>query len=326
MSSIESFLTRNGYKVLCLELVTKGDYSFKDSEWNYSDIPHLNFIHTKVDGITLSSGQRHVSSIFLQKIGPFRLPVSVCILHSEVGLHTYTMTILNILIHVRTVHQGDDVRCLTTTTYAFYYRGFFGMLLSRLARIATRSNYRILMSEDVPMRNQRGMLRQRGITFALDKRDLIGFSDTETIHNNNVEANMLRRSSTICEVKLAALSGEAQIDDFLLQISWEQGIVRIFPSICPHEGAPLKMPFPCDNHPNSSILICPWHGRRLAPLLTLNSNISGTYPLEFCRQKIIIELVSGTEADGLQPKILFTARLPQASTREDKIPNDYSQK
>ena len=38
----------NGYKYLSLRLQTIGEYSSRDSEWNYSDIPHLNYVHKKV--------------------------------------------------------------------------------------------------------------------------------------------------------------------------------------------------------------------------------------------------------------------------------------
>ena len=46
---IDSFMKKQDYKHLFLRRITRGDYSPRDSEWNYSDIPHLNYIHTKVE-------------------------------------------------------------------------------------------------------------------------------------------------------------------------------------------------------------------------------------------------------------------------------------
>ena len=62
------FMKSNGYKYLSLRLQTTGDYSSRDSEWNYSDIPHLNYVHTKVDGYCFHADNERIINLFMQKV------------------------------------------------------------------------------------------------------------------------------------------------------------------------------------------------------------------------------------------------------------------
>ena len=43
------------------------------------------------------------------------------------------------------------------------------------------------MSEDVPMRNQKGILRKKGIKFLNDNQSKIGFFETEDLSKRNVD-------------------------------------------------------------------------------------------------------------------------------------------
>ena len=85
--NIKSFLKDAKFKKVSLRLSTSGEYSWKDSEWNYSDVPHLNYVHTKVDGFNQYIGREFISNIFLQKIGPFSIPASISIQHKNAGKH-----------------------------------------------------------------------------------------------------------------------------------------------------------------------------------------------------------------------------------------------
>jgi hypothetical protein len=277
-----NFFVKNGYRSIRLILSSKGDYSQKDSEWNYSDIPHLNYIHSRVEGITLKASRTHISNIFLQRVGPFEIPASVNISHLTAGKHEYIMTILNIGISVVTSHKNDSDGCLTTTTYEFFYKDLAGFIMCLLARMTTRKNYRILMSEDMPMRIQRGILRRKGIGFKLDTLDLIGFTDTLDISCNNIECGSALQANEEFRIEVTGLSGSIDTANDLLRVEWRDNNLLIVPKICPHEGAPLAHK---QTHMHSAdhlhdCLLCPWHGRKIGPVARMN--LLDEEKLDFC--------------------------------------------
>jgi hypothetical protein len=266
-----TFFYRNKFKSISLHLESEGLYDARDSEWNYSDIPHLNYIHSRVEGVVLSSTRTHITNIFLQKIGPFLLPAIVHIEHVSRDLHSYYIAILNISISVETLHFMASNKCVTKTDYRFFYNDFLGHLVALLARFATRRNYKLLMSEDMPMRIQRGALRKRGVTFISDEREIIGFTDTLDITSNNVDCKIASCFNNLYEVFIDRQTGSA-IDDFhFLSLTWTDWNLNLYPTICPHEGASLLR----DRDLVSSTCtpttqkICPWHGKRIAPLASI---------------------------------------------------------
>ena len=311
MQSLQAFLHRSGFRCLRLELVSTGNYSPRDSEWNYSDIPHLNYIHTRVDGSTIYSGKSIINSIFLQKIGPFTLPAAVTILHASQAHHDYVMTILNLVICVNTQHEPLHGGCKTTTRYSFYYRHFIGYLLGLLARYATRKNYAVLMSEDMPMRNQRGKLRRRGIRFFYDQQELIGFEETNDIASDHVDASHLLRADNASTLTISNDTGQAVFDDYLLNVSWDQQKVVVSPSICPHEGAPL--PPPKSIGVRAPVSDCPWHGRRVQSLASLERGTPATLTLQFCLQEFNIELRPLSGPDKFRDELRIKLKNPEVS-------------
>ena len=296
--SIPAFLVRNGYQSIGLSLETSGPYTAKDSEWNYSDIPHLNYIHTRVEGYTISVSRRHISNVFLQKIGPFTLPASVSILHEQPEVHEYVMTVLNIVIHVNTTHIQKINECLTTTDYRFYFKGLLGLIVCRLARRATRNNYKVLMSEDRPMRLQRGALRQRGISFGLDKRDIVGFSDTQDITLNHVDASASPQSKQAWSASIVGSVGNATDHDHLLQLAWLDNRLQIFPLICPHEGADLSGQLSKQDCSPKQAIMCPWHGRAIKSLLEISLLSCDRYRFNFCNFNLVLEVAPNAVSGG----------------------------
>ena len=296
--SIPAFLVRNGYQSIGLSLETSGPYTAKDSEWNYSDIPHLNYIHTRVEGYAFSVSRRHISNIFLQKIGPFTLPASVSILHEQPEIHEYVMTILNIMIHVNTKHIQKTNECLTTTDYSFCYKGLLGLIICRLARRATRNNYKVLMSEDRPMRLQRGALRQRGIAFALDERDIVGFSDTQDITLNHVDASASPQARQSWSASIDDSVGYANDHDHLLQLVWRHNCLQVFPLVCPHEGADLSGQLSNQDCNPKQAIICPWHGRAIKYLLEVSLLTYAAHRLNFCNMNLVLEVVPESDSGG----------------------------
>lgn len=269
---LKLFLKSNGYKSITLRRQSIGSYHKKDSEWNYSDIPHLNVVHTRVEGYVLSKGREHISSIFLQKIGPISLPARIDIFHEHDYRHIYVMSILSIVVCVETTHEegADENECITTTNYVFYYKGVPGRVIAILARWATKRNYEILMSEDMPMRRQRGLLRSKGVRFLSDSQKLIGFTDTERLEQCNVDQSS-RVSESEGESYIFTLSEIEKGKDwerFFLRIKKSGDQLIIYPTVCEHEGAPLRPQVWSSNENGKSYAVsCPWHGKRVRPLV-----------------------------------------------------------
>jgi nitrite reductase/ring-hydroxylating ferredoxin subunit len=208
------------------------------------------------------------------------------------------MTILNIVIHVTTKHIQKNRECLTTTDYRFFYNGLLGLLVCRLAKRATRNNYKILMSEDRPMRVQRGTLRQRGISFALDDNDIVGFSDTEDVMLNHVDASASLQAYQTWSFSIDDSVGIAIDHHHLLQLAWRDNSLQVFPLICPHEGADLNGLLSKRNCTKKQAMMCPWHGRAIKPLLEIALPEPDVYRFDFCKVNLVLEVLPKAALKG----------------------------
>ena len=280
--TLESFMKKQGYKYLYLRRITRGDYAPRDSEWNYSDIPHLNYIHTKVDAHTYFADQERIINLFMQKLGPISIPVSNYIEHLEKDKHCYVMNIVGMVVAVTTTHKtASNGKAETLTEYKFYYRSFIEKLFAFLIKTATKKNYKVLMSEDKPMRNQRGFLRNIGITFISDAKDKIGFAETEDLTIKNVDAKNYFKSGEekLIEIDLNNNIGTYFIKEWFMTIATFDNKISILGNICQHEGAKLNYAY--KNEDQTCLAACPWHGKRIAPLITINKARTKIYKFNY---------------------------------------------
>jgi hypothetical protein len=226
-NQIAAFLESSGYRHTSLRLETIGDYDPRDSEWNYSDIPHLNVVHTQVESIPLYHTGTHLQTINLQRIAPvLRIPVSLSMEHKDASFHDYVFVILWVVVLVHTEHWPHEKGCRTTTTYQFFYQGILGWLLAKLAKKATRKNYKILMAEDLPMRRQRGKLRRQGCSFLHDRKELIGFTDTLDLSQVNVDAGSRLSEDRAFSVPIANARGYRDIEEIYVRVEWNEASTR----------------------------------------------------------------------------------------------------
>jgi hypothetical protein len=126
------------------------------------------------------------------------------------------------------------------------------------------------MSEDIPMRARRGQLRKWGYAFRTDGPR---HSFTVTLHildENMVYKSELRPPAPI-RLSLDEIAGAArqdilttQSDHWGLRFHAGEGMLHVFPRLCPHEGACLDAQ-PMENR----AVKCPWHGRVLRPLASI---------------------------------------------------------
>jgi nitrite reductase/ring-hydroxylating ferredoxin subunit len=70
------------------------------------------------------------------------------------------------------------------------------------------------------------------------------------------------------EYLIKTQSGEAEDHIHLFNFTWGDGLLQIFPSICPHEGADLRNNFAnCTGKKQSH---CPWHGKKISSIATIS--------------------------------------------------------
>lgn len=239
-----------------------GVWTRADALWNYLDVPHLNFVHSAVSGKEFFSSDEVSISIFEQSIFSFRFQALTAIVKRRADLIEYVTTLPLVRLHVETqlIETLSGCRAITTytVTTSFILRPFHRLVHWSLGR-----NYRLLMSEDLPMREQRASLRHRGVTFIRDE-DQYGFAASKRIQENNV-VPAHGQTEIISLACLEASNGE-RVRHYLssgMEILFEKRpdspMVRLLPGICPHEGAPLGTDLTADS--SDCRLQCPWHGR-----------------------------------------------------------------
>lgn len=255
---------------------TLGTWLPSDADWNYRDIPHLKYIHSQVEGAVAFATDDLISSMFVQKIGPLKIVLTVVLMSSieEGQLYFTSMGPFALVIDTSWIYK-EGVGTTVTTSYSIGSPRFLKPL-HRLAHKVLERNYKILMSEDLPMREQRAKLRARSYKF---RQDTEGHSYSGSLRTSltNVLKPPLAATSVIFSLdgvdQIARKFSNDEQNRHIL--AWINGnVLYIGPDFCSHEGADLENQ-PCQ----SSGLTCPWHGRNVKPLASLNT-LDGTSKIE----------------------------------------------
>jgi len=256
-----------GYRERVLTLVSEGDWTAKDAEWNYLDVPHLNEVHSQARTETFFYGHQCTSSILNQKVGPLKFLSVLTIYASGPKELSYSSSIGPILMIVQS--QWSDIginRARVETTYHIFAPKVFSWILKLVEKVLKR-NYSILMSEDLPLRERKGNLRNRGFSFKHDNLPH-SFLDSRNIASNNV---LFPReiSEQTYEVAISSLIdgnshllGANDITGLRLERLGTQ--ISIGPRMCMHEGACLD-----GAKLEAQTLRCPWHGRKIKIFTTI---------------------------------------------------------
>ena len=288
-NEIIEMLEAEGTTFRSFECISEGAYAPQDAAWNYMDIPHLQYVHKQVDGCLTLAGDAVTASIFFQKIPFARIPLTVLIYQTSPSSITYYTSFFAFLLVIQTKWEAlAPLHTKVTTRYAVGWTNPLVGLAFPLIRWLLKRNYATLMSEDLPMRNQRGRLRKLGYEFRMSG-EVPSFIDSRKIMRQNVlipEQNVLLPQNCaswgILSIALddSFKEGERRFvgpeDHTGLLLLKSNSRLFIYPRICPHEGANL------DGAPSqiSSLrekgstaacsLMCPWHGRLFRPILALN--------------------------------------------------------
>jgi len=258
--SVRKFLNHSGYKFLSLDLETIGEWSPHDSEWNYSDALHFPYIHKSFSQKILNICSETNTSLFVQNLFFLKNPVIIYQEHKTKDSHEYLASSYGITISIVTRHLTHKQGAITKTNYQFFYSGFIGLLIAFSAKIATKNNYKKVISEDMPMRAQRGILRKtKNIFFKSDKNIV-----TPNSTLNPMDNNVFLRSGIILKKRFILDDDFSSkiFEKVFLRVSKEKNKIIILPTICPHEGSPLS---DSDCH-----MRCKWHGRKIIPYISFN--------------------------------------------------------
>ena len=261
-----------------------GQYAPTDAEWNYKDVPHLKEIHNQVEGIPGAITTEYWVGFFMQKIGPVQVPITVFNYGADPLSNVYFGAVGPFALIISTNWQDNGNSTTTVVTQynlgsARYLRWMHGIVHKVLAR-----NYKVLMEADTPMRLRRGALRARGYKFAGDET---GHGFIETINLQTVGVvppTSTQPFSWVSELEqLPQGSTYVGTDDVGgVRVVRQQDKVLVFPRVCLHAGALLD-----DAKIEGDCIICPWHGRRIAPLANI---VIGDVETEFNASGISVQL------------------------------------
>ena len=319
---IMSQLRAEGVEFRTFDCVNEGDYAPEDAAWNYMDIPHLTYVHKQVDGVLTLAADAITGSVFFQRIPFFRLPLTVLIYQTAKNTITYYTSFGFYLVVIQTTWEPIGVvQTRVTTRYAVGWTSWLAGLAYPLIKRLLVRNYGILMSEDLPMRNQRGELRKKGYDFRMSGA-VPSFIESRKIMQQNVvtpEQNVIApaNAATWAPIDLhldsmvigsVRLIGDA--NHIGLAVCRTGNAVEFYPRLCPHEGASLDDAVKeciSVNSPNqdSCTIHCPWHGRKFRPILSVKlPAASETYETSWHRYEVdgihVLIACNTTDTDGLR--------------------------
>jgi hypothetical protein len=236
----------------------EGKFEPADAEWNYKDVPHLKEIHELVEGVPGAIEHNYWAGFFVQKIGPFRIPISIFNYAPDRSSNLYFVSIgpFALIIKSKWNSTANSITKVTTE----YNLGSLPLLRSahRIIHRLLGRNYQLLMEADLPMRLRRGDLRARGYQFLGDS-DGNGFLESTNLSSRRVLApssapviNWTRELSSVPEG--STLIGSDDVSGIRVIRSGDS--ITLFPRICMHEGAKLD-----DAQMINDCLVCPWHGK-----------------------------------------------------------------
>jgi hypothetical protein len=275
-------LKESGMVLTSSTMVNRGNYSPIDADWNYKDVPHLNELHNLVDGIPTAIGSDIITTIFMQRLGPLRLPLTVVNYALNLNSQVYYTSFGPFCLVVDTSWTSiSTTSTQVTTTYNLLSNRIFRVVHSIVHRILRR-NYEVLMSVDIPMREHRGKLRSVGATF---NNDDTGYSFLGTLKIAEDNVSFPSRTDLAVSISIENLAEGRTV----LSFDEVQGVVlhreghqlSIFDKNCPHEGAPLDR-----SQLSENCLRCPWHGRIIQPLMNVDLRVQVTHQVS--RLKLII--------------------------------------
>lgn len=225
-----------------------------DMEWNFFDEIHRIYVHnTYQDMLKVFNGKSF--SVNLVKWG--NLPIFIQVANAKVAPNLFyqTMSVLGI-IYVHQIMQLEQLDRQVRLTRKWYtvshwlFKPLHGWFNRRLMKLQVKQD---IEDNDI-IRHRRLALRDAGYHFLTDKAD---FTNSNLLTNNVY----FPESEPLARFRLTDLPAEGKhhikVGILELLVAREGENARVWPGICPHEGALMEAKHMCDG-----VLQCPWHGRK----------------------------------------------------------------
>jgi hypothetical protein len=174
-----------------------------------------------------------------------------------------------LLIETKIIKLGINSTRVETTYNVF--GGLFLPVFFYLIKFLLSRNYKMLMADDIPMRDRRGQLRDAGYQFLKDNIDgKYSYLETTRVAEQHVFYD--KKNPQIYEYSLSLVDldsnknyciGKSDSTGFRIEKQNEE--IYIYPRMCNHEGADLSCAEIKGRH-----LVCPWHGKLIEPLLFID--------------------------------------------------------
>lgn len=258
-------LTGEGMTFRAATVRLVGRYGVPDADWNYKDVPHLHVVHGGITRAVIADvTEDHIATVNFVRVPGLRLPITLYNYSVDRTTQVYFTTFAAWVLVVETtlVDVGGGRTEVTTTFNVGGSRP--AMLLFPAIRWVLLRNNRLLMEGDIPMRERRGELRQRGYSFLGDDTGH-GFESTMPLWPTHVVPPTTEPARFVVDDVVARTRGAPLMvgDDGHLGLRVEQvdGSLLVFPRTCMHEGACLD-----GVERRAAQLRCPWHDKRIGPL------------------------------------------------------------
>jgi len=272
LNKIVSFMQEENDWVKSFEASSIGTYLPEDAMWNYKDAPHLNYVHSLAMGCQALISDNHVAALHTQKILGIKFPMTLVEYQSAPNELIYFSTILlfTILVNTKIIKENDS----TVVTTNYYIAGpWFCRYIYFLLKKLILNNYKVLMSEDLPMRDRKAQLRQNNYSFSHDNTDH-SWINSNKIYQNNVIVPRESYSYVIDLNVEAVIDGEyfyGKNGFFGFRLIKKSNIFTIFQRICMHEGACIDK----QKVNTNGLIECPWHARKIKPIAIFD--VDSTY-------------------------------------------------
>ncbi len=273
-SEIVESLKSQGYKTSLVEIERYGDFCPEDVDWNDKDVPHLNIVHTKVEGIQTVISEKIMNSIYFQKLPylGFKIPLIVNSYEYAKFNNIYYTTYGPFILVINSISElVSKNKTKNIVTIAIASKSFFKIFHPLIKKLLIKNN-NLLMREDFPMRERRGVLRKNNHSF-FSKSKTYSYSNSTDIYRANIFLEKgsdlpisINKEELINADNEQILGNKVGIYSFFINIDNYKN-KKLWPTTCVHEGAPLNK-----NCIEKDLLLCPWHKRKNLPLIQIDSS------------------------------------------------------
>ena len=265
-------LKSKSFKFTMFDFEENGKYAADDADWNYKDVTHTEKVHDMVNQVQGAILDDIATSVNLQKIPLFGITFPLVVVNYEYKKYDQVYFACSgpfIIIGNVITTQVAENETKVSTTFVIGSRGIFN-IFHPLVKYFIAKNHKKLMLEDEPMRVRRGELRENGHSF-YSPTETYSFGFTEEITRSNVHINLnseakikILKSEIFAAKENSIVGKKIGILSFFITIE-NNGDIRLWPTTCPHEGAPISKK--CIKNNTAS---CPWHARKFQPLMIID--------------------------------------------------------